>query len=470
MFSVSLWFKAMKLSPLRPKRSENGARDSHKPFRLKPWLYVLGGLGITGAIVFLFRPTPIAVDVATIQQKELSVSIVEEGRTRVRDRYVVSAPVAGYLQRLQLTEGDTVASGEIIAQIDPLMLDSEVQALLADIEALKAEKSGVATLRPKRTALAQVDANIFAAQSQISASQAVIQELQAQWQQAKDDRARAEFLQRQGAISQQNLESAQLNETAIAQRLTVAKQDLNRAQATLKQAKARREEVQAEQQDPDYLLTVYDAQIRSLEAKLAEKANRAQRTNITAPVNGQVLRIHQKSQQYVNAGLPLLELGNPKQLELVVDVLSSDAIQIQPRDRVLIKQWGGKQPLAGQVQRIEPGAFTKESALGVEEQRVNVIIDLADIPDNLGDQYRVEAQIIVWQQDAVLQVPVSALFRCDQGWCVFVAQNQKAHRTAVQIGQRNNSVAEIKSGLNKGEKVILYPSERIETGTAITVY
>jgi HlyD family secretion protein len=189
----------MKLSPLRPKSSENGARPSHKPFRLKPWLYILGGLGITGAIVFLFRPTPIAVDVATIQQKELSVSIVEEGRTRVRDRYVVSAPVAGYLQRLQLTEGDTVASGEIIAQIDPLMLDSEVQALLADIEALKAEKSGVATLRPKSAALAQADANILAAQSQISASQAVIQELQAQWQQAKHDRARAEFLQRQGA-------------------------------------------------------------------------------------------------------------------------------------------------------------------------------------------------------------------------------------------------------------------------------
>ena len=467
MFSVSLWFNPMKLSPLRPKRSENGARPSHKPFRLKPWLYILGGLGITGAIVFLFRPTPIAVDVATIQQKELSVSIVEEGRTRVRDRYVVSAPVAGYLQRLQLTEGDTVASGEIIAQIDPLMLDSEVQALLADIEALKAEKSGVATLRPKSAALAQADANILAAQSQISASQAVIQELQAQWQQAKHDRARAEFLQRQGAISQQDLESAQLNETAIAQRLTVAKQDLNRAQAALKQAKARREEVQAEQQDPDYLLAVYDAQIRSLEAKLAEKTDRAQRTNITAPVNGQVLRIRQKSQQYVDAGFPLLELGNPKQLELVVDVLSSDAIQIQPRDRVLIQQWGGKQPLVGNVQRIEPAAFTKESALGVEEQRVNVIIDFADIPDNLGDQYRVEAQIIVWQQDAVLQVPISALFRCEQGWCVFLAKNEKAHRTAVKIGQRNNSVAEIKSGLNKGEQVILYPSERIEDGTRI---
>ncbi len=464
----------MKLSQLRPKlfrseeSSENGANPSKKGFRWRPWLYLLGGLGITGAIFFLFRPSPIVVEVATVKRENLSVSIVEEGETRVRDRYVVSSPVAGYLQRLELEEGDQVITGEMIAQIDPLILDSEVQSLLAEIESLKAEKSGVATLRPKSAALTQAEANISATESQISASKAVIQELQARLSQAKNDRARAEFLRQQGAISEQALESAQLNETAIAQNLAVAQQNLNRAQAELQRAEARREELQAEQQDPDYLLAVYDAQIRSLEAQLAERTNRAQRTNINAPTNGQVLRVHQKSEQYVEAGVPLLELGNPQKLELVVDVLSTDATQIQPRDRVLMEQWGGEELLVGTVRRIEPAAFTKVSALGVEEQRVNVIIDLADIPNNLGDQYRVEAQIVVWEEDNVLQVPISSLFRCEQGWCIFTAEDGKAERIPVEIGQRNNLAAQVKSGLEEGEQVILYPSERIEAGTTIT--
>ncbi|MDR9404685.1 MAG: HlyD family efflux transporter periplasmic adaptor subunit, partial [Halothece sp. Uz-M2-17] len=462
----------MKLSQLRPpffrsqESSENGVTPARKRFR--PWWYILGGLGITGAVVFLFRPTPVQVDVATVQREKLSVTIIEEGKTRVRDRYVVSAPVAGYLQRLDLEEGDQITAGDIIAQIDPLILDSEVQSLLAEIEALKAEKTGVATLRPKSAALAQAEATISATETQISASQAVIEELKARLQQAKHDRARAEFLREQGAISEQALESSQLNETAIAQSLAVAQQELNRAQAERQRAKARREELEAEQQDPDYLLSVYDAQIRSLKAQLAERTNRAQRTNINAPAEGQVLRIHQESEQYVEAGLPLLEIGNPQALELVVDVLSSDAIAIEPGDRALIEQWGGNQPLVGTVRRIEPAAFTKVSALGVEEQRVNVIINFSEIPPNLGDQYRVEAQIITWEQDNVLQVPISALFRCEQGWCVFVAENQKAQRTAIEIGKRNNRAAQVQSGLEEGEQVILYPSPDLENNTIVT--
>ncbi|NBD16088.1 MAG: HlyD family efflux transporter periplasmic adaptor subunit [Cyanobacteria bacterium] len=464
----------MKLSQFRPRlfrseeSSENGVTPPKKRFRLRPWLYILGGLGITGAVFFLFRPSPIVVDVATVKREELSVTITEEGETRVRDRYVVSSPVAGYLQRLELDEGDTITAGETIAQIDPLILDSEVQSLLAEIESLKAEKSGVATLRPKSAALTQAEANISATESQISASKAVIQELQARLQQAKHDRARAEFLRQQGAISEQALESAQLNETAIAQSLAVAQQDLNRAQAELKRAQARREELQAEQQDPDYLLSVYDSQIRSLEAQLAERTDRAQRTKINSPANGQVLRIHQKSEQYVEAGVSLLELGNPKDLELVVDVLSTDATQIERGDRVLIEQWGGDEPLVGTVRRIEPAAFTKVSALGVEEQRVNIIIDFVDIPNHLGDQYRVEAQIVVWEQEDILQIPISSLFRCEQGWCIFTVENGKAERIPVEIGQRNNLAAQVKSGLEEGEQVILYPSERIEAGTKIT--
>lgn len=465
----------MKISlPLLPKTSFR--------FRLRFWLYGAGGVIVIGALAWLLRPAPVAVDVATIESEELSVMIIEEGRTRIRERYVVSAPVSGYLQRLQLEEGDVVQSGQAIAQIDPLTLDSEVQSILAQIDALKAEKTGVATLRPKSTALDQADANIAAAQAQISAVSAQLEELEARLNQARQDRQRAEFLQEQGAISQQDLEAAQLNETAIAKSVEAARQNLNSAQADLASAQALKVQIQAEQADPDYLLGVYDAQIRSLEASLVNQVDQAQRTEITTPTSGQVLRIHKKSQQYIEAGAPVLEVGDRRQLELVVDVLSSDATQIEPGDQVLIDQWGGDRPLDGRVKQIEPAAFTKVSALGVEEQRVNVIIDFAEVPANLGDQYRVEAQIIVWQQEA-LQIPISALSPCEEGQCVFVVRQQcgislgehcifavgeqYAQRTPIEVGQRTGMAAQVTSGLDEGDQVILYPSERIQPGSRI---
>jgi HlyD family secretion protein len=433
-------------------------------------MYALGGLAVAGAAIALFRPTPTAVDLATVQRGELEVLVVEEGRTRVRDRFEISAPVAGRVRRIMLDEGDSIEAGQVVAQLDPLPLTSEVRSLVAQIEEMRAERSGVETLRPKAEALSQAEARIRAAQAAEAEAAARVREMEERLEQARRERQRAESLYEDGAIALQNLEDAQLEETTRAQSLEVARRTLDRAKAEVSAARDQFQQLQAEQQDPDYLLQVYDARIRSLEAELVNLVDEAQRTEIRSPATGQVLRIQQKSEQFVEAGTPLLEVGNLNQLELVVDVLSSDAVQINPGDPVRIEQWGGgldTRTLTGHVHRIEPSAFTKVSALGVEEQRVNVIVDLTEIPTNLGDRYRTEAQIVVWRATDVLKVPIGALFRCDEGWCVFRVQNNQAHRTPIEIGQRNQLEAQVQQGLDLGEQVILHPSEDIQDGTRV---
>lgn len=447
------------------KDTSHGGRPSRR-WSIRRWVYGLGGLAVVAGMVALFRPRPIAVDVATVQRGELAVTVVEEGKTRVRDRFVIAAPVAGRVQRITLEEGDRVEAGQVVAQLDPLPLNAEVQSLVAQIQEMQAERSGVDTLRPKAAALSQAEAQVRATQAQVAEAQARVQEAAAQLTQARRDAQRAESLYADGAISRQDLEAAQLEVTTRNQTLDVTQRTLERTQAEVNAAQDELQRLQAEQQDPDYLLEVYDARIRRLEAELTDRLDAAQRTEIRSPAAGQVLRIQQESQQFVEAGTPLLEVGNPGELELVVDVLSSDAARVSAGDRVWIEQWGGDRTLTGTVRRIEPSAFTEVSALGVEEQRVNVIVDLTEVPDSLGDQYRVEAQIVVWQANDVLKVPIGALFRCDPGWCVFTVQNGKAHRTPIELGQRNQQEAQV-TGLDAGDQVILHPAEGIQDGIQV---
>jgi HlyD family secretion protein len=226
--------------------------------------------------------------------------------------------------------------------------------------------------------------------------------------------------------------------------------------------------LQAEQSDPDYLLRVYDARIASTEAELAQLQDQAQRTQMRSPVNGQVLKVMQRSAQFVSAGTPLLEIGDPSQLELVIDVLSSDAEKIQIGDAIRIASGQGDS-LQGRVKRIEPSAFTKVSALGVEEQRVNVIGEFVSPPRYLGDGYRVETGIVIWQNPQVLQVPLSSLFRCHtSSWCTFVVEHGKAVQRQVQIDHRSQFAVEVQQGLKAGETVILHPTEQIHEGSRVT--
>lgn len=454
-----------KTTPTLDRECSSSPRSWLRPSRA--WFYALGGLGLLGVILYSLRPQPLAVDLAAVTLGELQVTIEAEGKTRVRDRFVVAAPVAGELRRIQLTVGDRVAAGAYLAQIDPQPLGHQAAALQAQIRALQAEKAGVETQRPKPAALNQAQTRIAAARAAHQQALAQVNQGQADLAQAERDRDRLATLQAAGAIAQQELELAQLAVHQRQQALQTARQQVVVAAAAIQAAQADLTVLTEAQQDPDYLLSVYQAQIASLEAELAQLATDTRRTTMTAPTAGQVLKVFEESARHVSVGTPLLELGNANRLELVIDILSADAVRVSPGDPVQVNRWGGEETLTATVRQIEPAAFTQTSALGVEEQRVNVIADFTTPPPALGDGYRVEARLVVWQAEQVLQVPVSALFRCDRAWCTFVATEGRAQQRQVELGPRSELAAVVRSGLDAGEQVILYPSDQVESGVRV---
>ena len=449
--------------------------------------YVLGGLGIVAILVLAFRPSPIVVDVAEVKRDDVQVTVDEEGETRIRKRYLVSAPVAGRLARIKLDEGDRVTQGEIIARIDPLPLESDIQEAQARLRQWQAEKKGVETQRPKREAIAQAEASIRAATAKQKEAQAKVEQAKAALQQAERDRDRHQQLFADGAVSRQQKEQAELEAITKAKASEAEQRIADSTAAEVTAAKEALAIIRAEQQDPDYLLDVYDARIASVEAELAKLNDDAQRTNITSPIDGYVFRVNLESAKYVEAGTQLLELGDPQDLEIVVDLLSSDAVKVKPGATMYLEHWGGESILKAKVRSVEPSAFTKVSALGVEEQRVNVVADLIDSEvsfevgqGRLGDRYRVETRTVVWSRDDVLVVPSSALFRCEENnrvssnisntWCAFVVENDRVQKRQIEVGQRSNFEAVIEAGLEVKEKVILHPTEQIQSGTKVRSY
>ncbi|MEO0707537.1 MAG: HlyD family efflux transporter periplasmic adaptor subunit [Cyanobacteria bacterium J06649_5] len=452
------------------KEKKNFAKQRR---RFPRWiLYGLAGLGVLTLVMLAFRPAPLVVDVGKVTQGPIQVTIDAEGKTQVEERYVVAAPVAGRLQRIELEAGDTIAEGKLIAQLDPLPLNTQVRAAQARLQQLQAELTGVETQRPKSQEMRQAEARLRAAKAEQQSAQASVADAQAALEQAKRDRDRAQELEAAGAIARQQRETAELAETRQAQALETEKQALESAIADVATAQEAIPLLQAEQRDPDYLLSSYEAQIAEVEAELANLADEAGRTTISAPVSGIVLRIPEASARFVQAGEALLEVGDAAKLELVIDVLSADAVKIKPGDTILVEQWGGPDTLTATVSYIEPAAFTEVSALGVEEQRVNVIGTFTDTENKLpvtplGDGYRIEARIVIWAAEDAVRVPVSALYRCDDAWCVFQVDNGRAEPTEVVIGQRSPTVAAVESGLQAGETVILHPSEQVETGRKV---
>lgn len=453
----------------RRQPKETSTTVTRQRMRLPRWLpYGLAGLGITVLVALAFRPTPIPVDIGTVTTGPLQVTIDAEGQTRVKDRYVVSAPVDGRLQRIDLEAGDEVAANGVVAQLDPLPLDSKVSMAQARLQALRAELIGVDTQRPKAEALAQAAAQLQATQATQQAATAEVEETRVALEQARRDRNRAQNLETRGAISRQARETAELEVDRLVQELAADEKRLGGAISNVAAAQEALALLREEQRDPDYLEDAYRAQIRGVEAELTNLVDEANRTTISAPISGTVLRVPDESARFVQAGDPLIELGNPEELELVIDVLSTDAIRIQPGDAIIVDQWGGPAPLTATVNYIEPAAFTEVSALGVEEQRVNVIGTLsAPAANPLGDRYRIEARIITWAGEDVLQVPVSALYRCGESWCVFVVEDNRAQPREISIDHRSTMAAEVTTGLNSRERVVLHPSEEMEAGRQV---
>lgn len=460
----------MKLLPRTTQPASDLREDlsPHSPKKKSRWL-IYGGAAIATftAIVWAFRPTPIVVETQAVTRGELQVSVAAEGKTRIRDRFVISAPVSGRLTRIQLKAGDAVQPGEIVAQIEPLTLTAPVQEALGRLAEARAQREGVATQRPKSATLAQAQTRIQAAIATQRQAEASVAQAQAAFNQAQRDRQRAQEMAASGVISRRDRENAELNEITRAKELESATLAAKAASAEVDVARAALTVLQAEQRDPDYLLKVYDARIASIEADLAKLQDEANRTSVRSPSGGQVLRLLQQSAQSVTAGTPLLEIGDISKLEIVIDVLSTDALRIKPGNVILVQAGAGMPMLKAKVRQVEPSAFTKISALGVEEQRVNVIGDFINAPASLGDGYRSDVQIVVWQNPNVLKVPLSALFRCDQAWCVFSVQDSKAQERSIEIGQRSTFEAEVQKGLQAGETVILHPNEQITTGTLV---
>ncbi|PWG61904.1 efflux RND transporter periplasmic adaptor subunit [Sediminicurvatus halobius] len=379
---------------------------------------------VVAALVYGFWPRPVPVELAAAVRGPFTLTVTEEGRTQVRDRYVVSAPVAGFARRIAWEVGDAVTQGEVLAGLDPLpsqVLDPRSQARA---EAQVAAAQATLGAARQRESAAQADAQL--ARRALERARALVEagdiarerldQAEAAWQRAEAD-----------------LRSARLG-------VEVARFELEAARTALRYTAARPEA------DPEPLI------------------------QLEAPVSGRVLRVHHRSEGVVSAGEALIEVGDPRALEVAVDVLSSDAVRIEPGTRVTLDRWGGDEALDGVVRHVEPSAFTKVSALGVEEQRVKVIVDILSPPAlwrNLADGYRVEVTFEVLRADDVLQVPDASLVRTGDRWAVYRVADGVATLQPVEVGQRDGVHARILKGLAAGDQVVAYPDGQVEDGVRV---
>jgi HlyD family secretion protein len=400
------------------------ARDRRRALgrSLRQGVLVLALVGAALGTVLALRPRPVPADVASVTRAPLVVAIEESGKTRVKDRYVVSAPTTGRVSRLLLEPGDTVREGDTLAELSPTlspMLDQRTRA--------------------------ETEARLGAALSALGQSKAQVARAVTAKQQAERDLDRAVKLAATGSLPVETREQAEFN-------LRLRNDELTSAE--------------------------FGVKVASEEARLARAAlghpgkdSLADgHLDVLAPASGRVLTVHQKSAGVVLAGAPLLEVGDPSQLEGVVDLLTTDAVQVRPGTAVEIIGWGGEQRLAGRVREIEPSAFTRPSALGVDEQRVNVIVSFSDPREKwamLGDGYHVEVRLILWSAEQVTQVPLGAVFRQGSAWACYVLDRGLARLRSIEVGHRGETNVEILSGLQPGDQVIVHPGDRVQDGVRV---
>jgi len=391
---------------------------SKRTVRMRRWLgWALAAIVVIGVGWMIFAPEPVAVELAETMRGALEVTVDQEGEVRVHDRYVIAAPVAGKLIRVALRAGDAVQPGQVVASLEPVPLDA----------------------RARQEALARVDAAralVREARFQVTRAAALLA-------QRSRERERMEKLREERFVSAEAVDKVRTDEAA-------AEAELDAARA--REAAARQEERGAE---------------AALLAMPAVDGRRSRLVELAAPVAGRVLRVLEESERTLAAGTPLMVIGDPSRFEIVADVLSTDAVKISPGAPARLEEWGGDRSLRARVRVVEPYAFTKVSALGIEEQRVNVVLDPVDPLGPLGDGYRVEVRMVIWSAPDVLKVPASALFRRGDAWAVFVAEEGRARIRTVKIGQRNPFEAQVLEGLAAGARVVKYPGNQLEDGTRV---
>ncbi|MEQ8209274.1 MAG: HlyD family efflux transporter periplasmic adaptor subunit [Lacipirellulaceae bacterium] len=404
-------------------------------------LLILFLAAIAGAIGYGLMPAPVEADLAEVTIGEIRVTVDQDGKTRIRERYVVSAPLAGRLTRIDHDPGDAAVAGEtLLASIEPR--DPE---LLDD------------------RAIAQAEARVKAAEANLQKMTPLLEEALAAQALSESELRRKRETRRKNtsAVSESEIERLEMTDRTNVERVRsaryaqeIAKFELDQAEAALMRS--------LPPESPTSGNNVGDSQEKT--------ASNGRNFNIRSPINGLVLRVFQESSGFVNAGTNLLELGDALDLEVEIDVLSRDAVKIAPGATVSLEHWGGEQPLRGRVRLVEPSAFTKISTLGVEEQRVNVIVDLLDPPSEraeLKDGYRVEARIVIAQASPVLKVPTSALFRIGDQWAAFAVVNGVVKERILKIGLQNGLEAEVIEGLEEGDRVVTHPSDAILAGVEV---
>ena len=382
---------------------------------------LLSTVVIGSLIAIALWPSAVTVDLASVSRGPLVVTIDEEGRTRVRDRFVVAAPVTGRVLRIELEPGDRVARGDVVARLQP-------------------ESPPLLDARMRAEANAAVDST----QASLGHARAEEQRARAALAQTQRDLARTRRLTTAGVTTTQDLEAREAD-------ALVAQEAVNAAAFAVRAASAEVERAQAR-------------------VGTSVSARGGGAVVVKSPADGVVLQRLRESESVVPAGEPLIEIGDPAQIEIVTDLLSTDAVRVRPGARAMIEQWGGETALAATVRRIEPAGFTKVSALGVEEQRVNVVLDFVDGGEecaSLGDAYRVETRIVLWEAPNVLKVPTNALFRDNTQWAVYVVSGGRARRTIVEIGHQTAQEAEVLDGLTEGARVIVHPGDLVRDGARI---
>jgi len=386
-------------------------------------LSMLGIAALAGLAAWALRPQPIAVEAAAAASGAFEQTVSDDGKTRVRDRYVVAAPLAGHVARVQLEVGDPVRQGQVVAELTPTapaFQDARTQRELRE--------------------------RIGAAEAQLARARAEALKTQAQRDQTRADRDRQARLSKEGFISATAREQAEL---------------------ALKTAERAVEAARFAEQAARYDLAQAQAALSRYEGNAPTAA-----WSVASPVSGAVLRIVQQSEGPVALGAPLLEIADARSLEAVVDVLSQEAVAIRPGMPARLELGQGVAPLAARVRLVEPAAFTKVSALGVEEQRVNVVLDFAEPLDRVqtvGDGFRVEAHIVVYRQEQAVKVPVGALFRDGAGAALFVVEGDRARKRAVKSARRNGAEATVEEGVRPGERVVVYPSDALRDGARVEI-
>ncbi|MDO9586997.1 MAG: HlyD family efflux transporter periplasmic adaptor subunit [Brevundimonas sp.] len=394
------------------------------PFKFRTLFWAGAALLLAVLLLFVFRPRPVLVDLGEITRGALTVAVRDEARTRVRDIYVVSAPVSGRLLRVGNRAGERVEAGAVIAVIQP----------------------GPPVFVDERSRQ-EIQAGVRAAEAALALARAELERTEAQLAHARIEAERSETLFAANVVSQSALDRARLNVRTAAAVVGNARAGVGVRQADLEAVR-----------------------VRLIEPAAAGASGRT--VTIRAPVAGRVLRVLQESESVVVQGAPVMEIGDPGDLEVVAELLSSDAARISAGAPAVIDAWGDGPALQGRVRQVEPYGFLKISALGVEEQRVNVIIDLIDPPAAwaaVGHGYRVEAAVTVWRADAVVRAPVAALFRHQGQWAVFKVEGGRARLQRIGIGQNNGVLAEVRLGLTPADRVLLHPGESVSDGVRIRV-